>query len=239
MDFCSFRLVSGYLSLSFWPGALIYLLILLDEVDFCFLSGNSFQYCHRMGIRPCVFQALQEQRLQALTAFLSEQLINGRSRAPGRGKGTLLPQGFPQPLLVSCNGALGNCRTVHFPFLCRCCHTLHAMLWTILGQGCRRLSFLLSFPSVAATLSALSSDDSAAGVPGEAWAPLSAVPFPLCNCHSLCTELQTTLGLTAFPATATKLSAPCSGRTWGWSAYALSPPPLPGSPHHAPDDSGA
>ena len=63
------------------------------------------------------------------------------------------------------------------------------------------------------------------------------------------TVLWTTLGLRTFPATtAAALSAPCSGRSWGWSAgqgqgtsltYVLSPPPLLLSPPCAADGSGA
>ena len=43
----SSRLVSGYLSYSFWSGDLVYFLVLLDGVDFCFhivlFSGHC---CH-------------------------------------------------------------------------------------------------------------------------------------------------------------------------------------------------
>ena len=41
-------LVSGYFSYSFWSGALIYLLMLHDGVDFCFLMFLSGRSCHRL-----------------------------------------------------------------------------------------------------------------------------------------------------------------------------------------------
>ena len=86
-------------------------------------------------------------------------------------------------------GILGGVRAslspVHFPL--GSCHTLHAMLWTILGCA-------LSLPPPPSSLH-LALGDPGTGVLGRDGAPPSPALFPCHHCHVLCTVLQTILGL--------------------------------------------
>ena len=115
---------------------------------------------------------------------------------------------FPQPLLVSLNGALGDCSTVHFPFLCHCCHTLCTVLRTILELECRagmgRLSQLCTFPSGCHILHTVLWM-TGAGVPGGD-ASLGCTLSPL-GCHTLGTMLWMNLGLGYWVRAGASLSA--------------------------------
>ena len=189
--------------------------------SWCSYLVTAATYCHWMWIRHCAFWAQHKQgapQLQPLIAFLSEQLINGTSGALGRGRGTLLPQHFPQPLLVSLYGALGDWRTVHFCFPCCRCQALCTVLWTTVGLECWSGMGHLSSPAY----------------------------LPLHGCHTLLTVILMILGLQTFHTTAAKLSAPCSRWPWDWGqgwgtslTCALYSLPLPYYLHCAPDNSGA